>query len=201
MVLQGERYLLVRVPRGQGKNNGGGETISTTELKNILEAILFSSAKPVGARKLHKGLQEYSAEEIAGAAKSLMEEYRDANRSVEIVEVAGGYQMRTKIAYRDHVRRFVKEREGGLTRPMLETLAIIAYRQPVAKRDIDGLRGVDSARTIRQLLDRKVIEIAGRNEELGKPIIFRTTARFLELFGLKDIRDLPTIREIESLEK
>lgn len=155
----------------------------------------------MGARKLHKGLQEYSAEEIAGAAKSLMEEYRDANRSVEIVEVAGGYQMRTKIAYRDHVRRFVKEREGGLTRPMLETLAIIAYRQPVAKRDIDGLRGVDSARTIRQLLDRKVIEIAGRNEELGKPIIFRTTARFLELFGLKDIRDLPTIREIESLEK
>jgi segregation and condensation protein B len=84
---------------------------------------------------------------------------------------------------------------------MLETLAIIAYRQPVAKRDIDGLRGVDSARTIRQLLDRKLIEIAGRNEELGKPIIFRTTVRFLELFGLKDIRDLPTIREIESLEK
>ena len=153
------------------------------------------------ARKLQKGLQEYSAEEITGAAQSLMAEYRDANRSVEIIEVAGGYQMRTKIAYRDHVRRFVKEREGGLTRPMLEALAIIAYRQPVSKRDIDGLRGVDSARTIRQLLERKVIEIAGRNEELGKPIIFRTTARFLELFGLKDIRDLPTIREIESLEK
>ena len=153
------------------------------------------------AGKLHKGLQEYSAEEITGAVQSLMDEYRDANRSVEIVEVAGGYQMRTKVAYRDQVRRFVKEREGGLTRPMLETLAIIAYRQPVAKRDIDSLRGVDSARTIRQLLDRKVIEIAGRNEELGKPIIFRTTTRFLELFGLKDIRDLPTIREIESLEK
>ena len=153
------------------------------------------------ARKLQKGLQEYSAEEITGAAQSLMAEYRDANRSVEIVEVAGGYQMRTKIVYRDHVRQFVKEKEGGLTRPMLETLAIIAYRQPVSKRDIDGLRGVDSARTIRQLLDRKVIEIAGRNEELGKPIIFRTTSRFLELFGLKDIRDLPTIREIESLEK
>ena len=109
--------------------------------------------------------------------------------------------MRTKVAYRDHVRQFVKEREGGLTKTMLETLAIIAYRQPVAKRDIDGLRGVDSARTIRQLLDRKLIEIAGRNEELGKPIIFKTTSRFLELFGLKDIRDWPTIREIESLEK
>lgn len=192
---------MVRIPRRQRGDKGRGDTISTTELKNILEAILFSSAKPVTARKLHKGLQEYSAEDITGAVQGLMAEYRDANRAVEIVEVAGGYQMRTKVAYRDHVRRFVKEREGGLTRPMLETLAIIAYRQPVAKRDIDSLRGVDSARTIRQLLDRKLIEIAGRNEELGKPIIFRTTVRFLELFGLKDIRDLPTIREIESLEK
>jgi segregation and condensation protein B len=155
----------------------------------------------VTAGKLHKGLQEHSAEEITGAMQDLMDEYRNANRAVEIVEVAGGYQMRTKVLYRDHVRRFVKEREGGLTRPMLETLAIIAYRQPVAKRDVDSLRGVDSARTIRQLLDRKLIEIAGRNEELGKPIIFKTTARFLELFGLKNIRDLPTIREIESLEK
>jgi len=133
--------------------------------------------------------------------QTLMEEYRSANRAVEIVEVSGGYQMRTKVAYRDHVRRFVKEKESGLTRPMLETLAIIAYRQPVAKREIDGLRGVDSARTVRQLLERKLIEIAGRNEELGKPIIFRTTIRFLELFGLKNLRDLPTIKEIESLEK
>ena len=109
--------------------------------------------------------------------------------------------MRTKLDYKDWVRRFVKEKEVGLTRDMLETLAIIAYRQPVAKRDIDGLRGVDSARSVRQLLDRKLIEIAGRNEELGKPIIFKTTPKFLELFGLKDIRDLPTIREIESLDK
>ena len=166
-----------------------------------MEAILFSSAKPVSASKLHKGLEEYSAEEIDRVTKELMAEYREADRPVEIIEVAGGYQMRTKLAYREQVRRFVKERETGLTKPMLETLAIIAYRQPVAKRDIDGLRGVDSARTVRQLLDRKLIEIAGRNEELGKPIIFRTTPRFLELFGLKDIRDLPTIREIESLDK
>ena len=133
--------------------------------------------------------------------QALVEEYKGAGRAVEIVEVSGGYQMRTRVAYRDHVKRFVREKESGLTRPMLETLAIIAYRQPVAKREIDSLRGVDSARTVRQLLDRKLIEIAGRNEELGKPIIFRTTTRFLELFGLKNLRDLPTIKEIESLEK
>ena len=146
-------------------------------------------------------MEECSEEEITSAMQALMEEYRSAGRAVEIVEVSGGYQMRTKVTYRDHVRRFVKEKESGLTRPMLETLAIIAYRQPVAKREIDSLRGVDSARTIRQLLERKLIEIAGRNEELGKPIIFRTTSRFLELFGLKNLRDLPTIKEIESLEK
>jgi segregation and condensation protein B len=146
-------------------------------------------------------MEECKEEEITSAMQALMEEYRSAGRAVEIVEVSGGYQMRTRVAYRDQVRRFVKEKESGLTRPMLETLAIIAYRQPVAKREIDSLRGVDSARTIRQLLERKLIEIAGRNEELGKPIIFRTTSRFLELFGLKNIRDLPTIKEIESLEK
>ncbi len=152
-------------------------------------------------RKLAKGMEESKEEEIGSAMQALIEEYRGAGRAFEIVEVSGGYQMRTKTTYRDHVKRFVKEKESGLTRPMLETLAIIAYRQPVAKRDIDSLRGVDSARTVKQLLDRKLIEIAGRNEELGKPIIFRTTPRFLELFGLKNLRDLPTIREIESLEK
>jgi segregation and condensation protein B len=155
----------------------------------------------VSAKKLAKGIEECKEEEIGSAVQALMEEYRGAGRAVEIVEVSGGYQMRTKVAYRDQVKRFVREKESALTRPMLETLAIIAYRQPVAKREIDSLRGVDSARTVRQLLDRKLIEIAGRNEELGKPIIFRTTTRFLELFGLKNLRDLPTIKEIESLEK
>jgi segregation and condensation protein B len=166
-----------------------------------LEAILFSSAKPVSARKLHKGLAEFTADDITAAIQGLTEKYRSPEHAVEIVEVSGGYQMRTKVAYREQVRKFVREKESGLTRPMLETLALVAYRQPVAKRDIDNLRGVDSARTIKQLLDRKLIEIAGRNEDLGKPIVFRTTPKFLELFGLKNIKDLPTIREIESLEK
>jgi segregation and condensation protein B len=166
-----------------------------------LEAILFSSGKPVSAKKLQKGLTGFTADDIAAAIQSLTEKYRSPEHAVEIVEVAGGYQMRTKLAYREQVRQFVRERESGLTRPMLETVALVAYRQPVAKRDIDNLRGVDSARTIKQLLDRKLIEIAGRNEDLGKPIVFRTTAKFLELFGLKNIKDLPTIREIESLEK
>ena len=120
---------------------------------------------------------------------------------MEIVEVSAGYQLRTKPDYKEWVRRFVREKDVGLTRAVLETLAVIAYRQPVAKREIDRLRGVDSIRSVRVLLDRKLVEIAGRNEEPGKPMVFRTTRRFLEVFGLRDIGDLPTIKELEALEK
>lgn len=172
-----------------------------TELERILEAILFSSPRPVTLKRLQKGLEEFTPIEIQGALERITEVYSQPGRAIEIVEVSAGYQMRTKLEYKDWVRRFVKEKDVGLTRAMLETLAVIAYRQPVAKRDVDGLRGVDSIRCIRQLLDRKLIEIAGRNQEPGKPMIFKTTRRFLEMFGLRDIGDLPTIKELEALEK
>ncbi len=171
------------------------------ELERIIEAILFSSPRPVTIKRLQKGLEEFPAVEIQAALQRISEDYSQPGRAMEIVEVSAGYQMRTKIEYRDWVRRFVKEKEVGLTRAMLETLAVIAYRQPVAKRDVDALRGVDSIRCIRQLLERKLIEIAGRNQEPGKPMIFKTTRRFLEMFGLRDIGDLPTIKELEALEK
>ncbi|NLT23429.1 MAG: SMC-Scp complex subunit ScpB, partial [Syntrophorhabdus sp.] len=127
-------------------------------------------------------------------------EYSDPGRSVEVAEVAGGFQMRTKVAYRDWVRRFVREKDVGLSRPMLETLSIIAYKQPVTKKEIDVVRGVDSARAVKHLLERRLIEIAGRNGEAGKRMVFRTTQRFLEVYGLKSLEDLPTYKEIESLE-
>lgn len=171
------------------------------ELTRILEAVLFSSARPVTIKKLQKRLEEHSEEEISEALRTLRGEYNGAGRSVEIVEVAGGFQMRTRLEYREWARRFVREKEVGLTRAMLETLAIIAYKQPIAKREIDRLRGVDAIRSVRQLLDRNLIEVAGRNDEAGRPMIFRTTRRFLELFGLKDVKDLPTVKELEALEQ
>jgi segregation and condensation protein B len=172
-----------------------------TELERIIEAILFSSSKPVTFKRLQKGLEEFTPMDIHAALQQVCEFYRAPERSIEIVEVSAGYQMRTKLDYKDWVRRFVKEKEVGLTRAMLETLAIVAYRQPVAKRDVDALRGVDSIRTIKQLLDRKLIEIAGRNTEPGKPMIFRTTRKFLETFGLREVGDLPTLKELEALDK
>jgi segregation and condensation protein B len=172
-----------------------------SQLRQVLEAVLFSSARPLTIRKLQKRLEEYTAAEIEEALRGLKEEYGSGERAVEIVEVAGGFQMRTRLEYRDWVRRFVKEKEVGLTRAMLQTLAIIAYKQPIAKRDVDTLRGVDSIRSIKQLLDRNLVEVAGRNDDVGRPMIFRTTEKFLEIFGLKDIKDLPTVKELEALEE
>lgn len=139
--------------------------------------------------------------EIEPALRRLAAVYREQGRGVEIVEVSAGFQMRTKPDHKDWVKRFVREKDVGLTRAVLETLAVVAYRQPIAKREIDSLRGVDSNRCVRLLLDRKLIEIAGRNQEAGKPMIFRTTKKFLETFGLRDISDLPTVKELEALEK
>jgi segregation and condensation protein B len=172
-----------------------------TELESILEAILFSASKPIILRKLYKGLPEFTPLEIQAALQGLMGTYSAPERAVEIVEVSAGYQMRTKPDYRDWVKRFVKEKDVGLTRAVMETLAVIAYRQPIAKREIDNLRGVDSIRCVKQLLDRRLIEIAGRNREPGKAMVFETTKKFLELFGLRDIGDLPTVKELEALEK
>jgi len=170
------------------------------ELKRIIEAVLFSSSRPLKLKVLVKKLAIYSNEEILQALEELTEEYRRSDRAIEIVMVSGGYQMRTKIIFREWVSKFVKEKDIGLTRPMLEALSLVAYKQPITKREIDMIRGVDSSRMIKQLLDRKLIEIAGRTDDVGKPIVFRTTETFLEVYGLKDIGDLPTLKEIEALE-
>lgn len=170
------------------------------ELKNILEAVLFSSPRPVTAKQISRRLEDFSLQDIEEAFRGLISDYSSPERPVEIAEVAGGYQMRTKVEYRDFVKRFVKEKDVALSRPMLETLSIIAYKQPVAKKDIDVVRGVDSARALKHLLEKRLIDIAGRDEGVGKKMTFRTSQRFLEVYGLKGIEDLPTYNEIESLE-
>jgi segregation and condensation protein B len=129
-----------------------------------------------------------------------VEEYQDADRAVEIVQAADGYQIRTKLEFREWVRRFAREKDPSLTKAMLEALSIVAYKQPITKRDLDLLRGVDSVWALKQLLQRRLIEIAGRAEEPGRPMVFKTTNRFLEVFGLKHIKDLPTIKEIEAIQ-
>ncbi len=171
------------------------------ELKRIIEAVLFVSPRPITTKNLYKKIEGFSLSEIENALYELMDEYRKENRAIEIAAISGGYQMRTKIEFKDWVKRFVRERDVELTRSVLETLAIIAYKQPVSKREIDIVRGVDSSRAIKQLLEKRLIEIAGRNDEVGRPMVFKTTDRFLEVYGLNSLKDLPTFKEIEALEK
>ncbi|OPY83535.1 MAG: Segregation and condensation protein B [Syntrophorhabdus sp. PtaU1.Bin153] len=171
------------------------------DLRRIIEAILFSSPRPVRVKTLCKKLEGYKDNDIKQALKELTEEYHSPDRSIEIVPVSGGYQMRTRIEYREWVKKFVKERNTGLTRPMLEALSLIAYKQPITKKEIDTLRGVDSARVIKQLIEKRLIQIGGRTEDVGKPMVFTTTDTFLEVYGLKHIEDLPTLKEIKELEK
>jgi segregation and condensation protein B len=170
------------------------------ELIRIIEAILFSSSKPVALKLLKKRLEEYPPEEIEQAIRELTAEYNNLERAVEIAQVAGGFQMKTRPVYKEWVKRFVREKDVGLTKSMLETLSIIAYKQPITKKDIDSVRGVDSTRAIKLLLERKLIGIAGKNGDAGKKIVFRTTEKFLEVYGLRSIDDLPTYKDIESLE-
>lgn len=169
-------------------------------MTRIVEAILFSSSRPISIKKLTKKLEEFTELEISGAVQQLIQEYQDADRAIEIIQAADGFQIRTKLDFREWVRRFSREKDPSLTKAMLEALSIVAYKQPITKRDLDLLRGVDSVWAIKQLLQRRLIEIAGRAEEPGRPMVFKTTNRFLEVFGLKHIKDLPTIKEIEAIQ-
>jgi segregation and condensation protein B len=169
------------------------------ELKRIMEAILFISPKPVTLKGLFKKLEGCSLNDVQDAMHALIKEYNYSERALEIVQVAGGFQMRTRLDYKEWVKRFVKEKDVELTKSVLETLAAVAYKQPVTKRELDAIRGVDSSRAIKHLLNKRLIEIAGRDGEIGKSITFRTTGKFLEAYGLGSIEDLPTFKELESL--
>jgi segregation and condensation protein B len=171
------------------------------ELKRIIEAILFSSSRPISSREFMKKLGEFPSVEVTEALQELMKEYNFSDRAVTIAEISGGYQMRTRQDYKEWAKRFVKEREVGLTRSTLETLSIIAYKQPISKKEIDYVRGVDSARAIKHLLEKRLIELGGREEDIGKSMVFKTSRLFLEVYGLMNITDLPTLKEIESLER
>lgn len=166
------------------------------DLRSILEAILFVSSKPVSLEVLSKKLPEFKREEIKEALNALCEEYNKNGRAIEIVEVARGYQMRTKSGYGEYLKRFVKVRSPALTKSQMETLAIVAYKQPITKREIDKLRGVDSSRALRELLEKRLIKAHGDKKPFSS-LEFQTTELFLEYFGLKSLNELPNFSEIE----
>ncbi|HQY88581.1 MAG TPA: SMC-Scp complex subunit ScpB, partial [Tepidisphaeraceae bacterium] len=157
-----------------------------------VEALLFSTHSPLTAGKLGEMLGLDNTKSIRHAIKTLNDEYEKSGRSFRIEQVAGGYQMLTLPEFGTLIKRLVqKDGDAKLTKAALESLAIIAYKQPILRADIEAIRGVACGETIRSLMEKHLVKIAGRAEEPGRPILYGTTKRFLEVFGLNNLDDLP----------
>ena len=171
------------------------------ELKFIIESFLFVSEEPLTLEKMKSALPSTDAKAIKEAVQTLKDDYDLRPGSIQLVDVAGGYQLRTRPEYAEWVRKIIQPSAQRLSPAALETLAIIAYKQPIMRSDIEHIRGVDAGGIIRMLLDRKLIKILGRKEIPGRPLIYATTRHFLEIFSLKDIKDLPVPKDISDLGK
>lgn len=167
------------------------------EIKPILESLLFVSESPIRLEALIEILPELSKEVILDAIHQIKKEYEDESKGLELVEVAGGYQFRTKPRWAEWVNRLKRAKPVKLSQSAVETLAIVAYRQPIIRPTIEEIRGVDSGWVLRTLLEKGLIKIMGRKDIPGRPIIYGTTKAFLELFNLNTLFDLPGLKEVQ----
>ncbi len=170
-------------------------------LKSVIEAILYVAPEPVTLDALVKALEGEERDRVKRVLHELTEDFERSHHGIHIRQVAGGYKFSSKPEHHEVLRKFVKSLKPPLrlSRPALETLAVIAYRQPVTLPEIDEIRGVDCAGVIHTLLEKKLVVTAGRKETVGRPILYRTTRDFLVHFGLKDVSELPSLREFEAM--
>jgi len=178
------------------------EASSTAHIKAIIEAVVYITDEPLSAAQIAAALGQ-PAELVAKALDELAAEYNRPEHGLTVREVAGGYKMATKPEHHEAVRAFVKNLKPPLklSLPALETLAVVAYKQPVTGPEVMEIRGVQGAGVLKTLIDRKLIAPAGRKNVIGKPIQYKTTKEFLIQFGLKDVSELPTLKEFEELSK
>ncbi len=172
--------------------------LSEQQVRNVVESVLFVAPEPLTLDQLldATGIER---ERLQKGLEALQGDRREGLSGTVLHEVAGGWQLRTAPESSDFVKRFLKVKPQRLTRAALETLAICAYRQPVTRPEIEDIRGVDSGAVLKALLDRRLIKIVGKKEEVGRPILYGTTREFLEFFALKDLNALPTLREFQEL--
>ena len=170
-------------------------------LLGALEAVLFASARPLTLGQLHSALSKPDMGQLQGALSTLRASYLRRGAGLRLVEVANGYQLRSVPQASGYIAAMRGESAFRLSKAAIETLAIVAYRQPVTKAEVDDLRGVDCGGVLRSLLEKQLLKHMGRREEsAGRPIIFGTSERFLEVFGLKDLSGLPTLRDLRELQ-
>jgi len=175
--------------------------LSDETLKALIEAIIYVSPEPVALEAIVKALPGEERERVKAKLQEIVEGFERPEHGVQIRQVAGGYKFATKPEHHDVLRKFVKSLTLPLrlSKPALETLAVIAYRQPVTLPEINEIRGVDCGGVIHTLLEKKLIVTAGRKSVVGRPILYRTSRDFLVHFGLKDVSELPSLREFEEL--
>jgi segregation and condensation protein B len=173
--------------------------MEASEKRRIIEALILSSTEPISAMKLAEIIPYCKAGQAKDLVNELNTEYAEQDRAFEIWEIAGGYQIRTRAEFSGYLQKLQKERALRLSQAALETLAIIAYRQPATRAEIEEVRGVDAGATVKSLLDRQLIRIAGQREVPGRPMLYGTTRRFLEVFGLENLKNLPTLRELDEM--
>ncbi len=171
------------------------------ELKAVLEALIFVSDLPVSLKKLKEVLEDAEEGQIEQVLDELLCEYDNRRGGIVLQKVAGGYQFRTPADLSAWVLKFRGGRPLSLSQAAMETLAVIAYRQPVMKSEIEKVRGVDASAALRGLLEKNLIRIVGRKDVPGRPIMYGTTRRFLEVFTLNDLSELPTMQEVRELEE
>ncbi|MCL6582578.1 MAG: SMC-Scp complex subunit ScpB [bacterium] len=174
--------------------------ISKEKTKPIIESLLFTQDKPLTVKKIEEVIPELEEGEIRTIVYELMEEYKAEQRGIQVIEIANGFQMCTKKQYEEYVQRLLTHsRSKKISKPALETLSIIAYKQPITKVEIEAIRGVESGGVIRSLLQARLIKMGGRKNVPGRPILYCTTEDFLAHFGLRDLSDLPPLHEVNQV--
>lgn len=172
----------------------------TSQLREIIECLIFVSMEPLSLEKIKAVLNEHKEEDIQTAVENILSDYAGNDRGIQIIRAAGGFQFTTKPQHDEWIRRlYTDERRNKLSPAALETLSVVAYHQPITLAEISSIRGVDSSHSLKTLLLKRLAKITGRKKAPGKPLIYRTTDKFLAYFGLNDIKDLPSQEEIEKI--
>ena len=177
-----------------------GAQVGPARVRAAVEALLFVADKPLTVEQLHQATG-FEREALEAALAALAADRREGASGIALHSIAGGWQLRTDPSAAEYVRRFLKVKPQRLTRAALETLSIIAYRQPVTRPEVEDVRGVDCGAVIKALLERRLVKILGKKDEVGRPLLYGTTREFLECFALKDLASLPTLREFQELSR
>lgn len=173
----------------------------SSELSAIIESVIFATESAISTDRICDLLSEFEREDVRAALSELVEFHEGRGGGYELAAVAGGWQFRTRPAFQPYVTRQIKAKSSKFSQSSLETLAIVAYRQPITRAEIEHLRGVDCGGVLKSLLEKRLVRILGKKDIPGRPLIYGTSKDFLEIFGLKDLKSLPTLKEIQALDE